>query len=161
MTSINRMKPSFGQLLLPSISLLIVFLLSTSFAAGQRDEALQHLVKDIKESKILTWNLVVGSEEVSHEPNNAPVYQLRMWADGTYEEIEDGQQLEGLWTLNKVDNKLVFLCKSANGYDLQGVNPPIHFEVASYSANELILIWKGPQTSITKTYRRLPTPYRG
>lgn len=161
MASINRMTPSFGQLLLPSISLLIIFLLSTSFAAGQRDVALQNLVKDIKESKILTWNLVDESNEGTESETNAPLYQLRMWADGTYEEIEDGQQLEGLWTVNKVDAKIVFLCKSANGYDLQGVNPPIHFEVAKYSSDELILIWKGPKTSITKTYRRLATPFRG
>lgn len=161
MASINRMTPSFGQLLLPSLSLIIIFLFSTSFASGQKDAALQKLLNDIKKSKIMTWNLVEESAESAEDQMNSPLYQLRMWADGTYEEIEDGQQLEGLWTLNKIDAKLVFLCKSANGYDLQGVNPPIHFEVASYTENELVLIWEGPENSITKTYRRLPTPYRG
>jgi len=157
MLFIKRESTAWAKLILPTISLLSIFVLSTAFAPGQVDTALEGLLEDIKSEKIMSWELAGGDSGFGEEN----IYQLRMWADGSYEEVEDGQQMGGLWTIDKREDKIVFLCKSANGYDLNGVNPPIPYEVESYSADELVLVWQANGAKIRKIYKRIPTPYRG
>lgn len=161
MTFIHRMTTSFGQLLFFKVSIFALLLLSSSFMFAQRDASLVNLVNDIKEKEIITWRLEVSSLDTEADNVNGSIYQLRMWADGSYEEIEDGQQLEGLWAIDKREDRLAFLCKSANGYDLKGVNPPNFFEVESYTDTELILLWRGEKMDIRKKYKRLEPLIRG
>ncbi|MEM6806970.1 MAG: hypothetical protein AAF696_36555 [Bacteroidota bacterium] len=144
-----------GKCILPSVCLFLVLFLTTAFAPGQEDQGLEGLLADIKDQKIMNWELEGFEEE------NGNNYQLRIWADGSYEETEDDQVLGGLWTIDKRDDNIVFLLKTANGYDLNGENPPIFYQVEYYGADKLILLWKAEGNIVRKVYNRLPTPFRG
>jgi len=161
MASTHRKQQVLKKRNLPTLLLLGILLISVAFAPGQVNSALDGLVRDLKKEKEIVWELLPENENHISDSLSSPVpgttkNVLKMRANGTFDECGEGQILSGLWTIDERSQSLVLLYKSANGYVLQGENPPVRYVVESYKQQELVLIWEGSKASIRKSYQLLP-----
>jgi len=132
--------------------LLILFLgmscLRFSFLPGS-EKALnpqniaEALLKDIRQSKSLSWKLVAtydpyqGGNMMRTDPQSS--IQLQLYEDGTYKETSNSKIVNGRWNLNLQSETLKMRCERVNDSPVKKGHPINEYSLISYDSNFLCL----------------------